>query len=154
MLVITWLAAGLCCALVTWLACRLGRGVMQRHRAEFTAEAKVRMSEMFLFIDPSQIWTMNLLLCVGSACLAAWLSGSVVLALLAGGVALAVPRWLSIRWRKARLQRFDAQLPDTLAALGAALRAGVALPGALRAIVAETAAPLGQEFGLMMREQR
>lgn len=152
--ILAWAAAGLCATLLTWLAYQAGRRAMRRHRDEFTAEARERMGEMFLFIDPGQVWTMSLMLCAGSAAVAGWLSGSVILALTAGGVALAAPRWLSGRWRRARLKRFDEQLPDTLSALGAALRAGSALPGALRAIVAETAAPLGQEFGLMLREQR
>jgi len=154
MATLTWIAAGLSVALLAWLLCRVGRQAIQRHRDAFTAEARAQMDEMFLFIDPGQVWTMRLLLCVGVAGVAGWIGDSVALALLAGATSLAVPRWLSARWRCARLRRFDEQLPDTLSALGAALQAGSALPSALRVIVAETAAPLGQEFGLMLREQR
>jgi tight adherence protein B len=45
-------------------------------------------------------------------------------------------------------------LPDALLALGSALRAGATLQAGLRQIVAEGQAPLAQEFGLMLSEQR
>jgi len=154
MAALAWSAAGLSVALLAWLVCRVGRRAIQHHRDAFTAEARAQMGEMFLFIDPGQVWTMRLLLCLGAVAVTFWLSRSVVLAIAAGAAALAVPRYLSGRWRRARLRRFDEQLPDTLSALGAALQAGSALSGALRVIVAEAGAPLGQEFGLMLREQR
>jgi len=154
MIVLAWSTAGLSVALLAWLACRVGYRAIQRHRVAFTAEARAQLGEMFLFIDPGQVWTLRLLLCVVAGAGVAWSSDSVVLAMLAGGIALAVPRWLSGRWRRARLRRFDEQLPDTLSALGAALQAGSSLSNALRVVVSETAAPLGQEFGLMLREQR
>jgi len=154
MAALAWAAAGLSTALLVWLALRLGRRAMLRHRDEFKLEARARLGEMFLFIDPGQVWTMRLLLCAGAAGATGWASASVLLALVAAALAWAVPRWLSKRWQRARLRRFDEQLPDTLSALGAALQAGSALPSALRVIVAESSAPLGQEFGLMLREQR
>jgi len=154
MAVLAWIMAGLSVSLTAWLIGRVGRRAMRRYRDAFTAEARVRMGEMFLFIDPGQVWTMRLLLCSGAGVVAIWFSGSIVLTVLAAVVAWAVPHWVSGCWRRARLRRFDEQLPDTLSALGAALQAGSALQGALRVIVAETGAPLGQEFGLLLREQR
>lgn len=154
MAMIALLAAGACAGLLAWLAGRAGRGAVRRYRAGFTAEARVRMGELFLFFDPGQVWTASLLLCAAVAAVAGWASDSLPFAALCGVATLALPRWLSGRWRRARLARFDEQLPDTLSALGAALRAGAALQGALRTIVAESGAPLAQEFGLMLREQR
>jgi len=153
-LALTLIAAGVCAALLTWLACHDGRRMLAAYRAAFTTQTRIRLGELFLFINPGRVWTLSLTLCVLAALTAIALTGSLMLAVVAASAALMLPRWLSIRWRRQRLKRFDAQLPDTLAALAAALRAGAALPGALRVIVSEADAPLAQEFGLMLREQR
>jgi len=153
-LTLTLVATGVCTALLTWLACHDGLRILARRRAAFTTQAHARLGELFLFINPGRVWTLSLALCVVVALTAIALTGSLILAVVAASAALMLPRCLSIRWRRQRLKRFDAQLPDTLAALAAALRAGVALPGALRVIASESDAPLAQEFGLMLREQR
>ncbi|MNI66523.1 Bacterial type II secretion system protein F domain protein [compost metagenome] len=56
--------------------------------------------------------------------------------------------------RRRRARRFEQQLPMALLMLASALRAGVALPTSLRHVVEQSGAPLAQEFGLMLREQR
>jgi len=147
-------AAAVCAALATWLACDEGVRLLAQRRAAFTVQARVRLGELFLFINPGWVWTLSLGFCVVAALTAIALTGSLMLAVVAASAALMLPRWLSSRWRRTRRNRFDAQLPDTLAALAAALRAGVALPGALRVIASESDAPLAQEFSLMLREQR
>jgi len=147
-------AAGVASALLAWLAGGILREAVRRYRAQFTAEARVRLGEAFVFIDPTQVWTASIACCAASAAIAWLASGSVVAGAAAGAAMLAVPRWLAARWRRRRLARFDAQLPDTLAALASALRAGASVQAALRVIVERSDAPLGQEFGLMLREQR
>src|SRR5690606_13184740 len=137
-----------------WLAYGTLQGALRRYRAHFTAEARARLGEVFVFIDPAQVWTASVALCAAGAA-AAWLATASIAAGIATGAAmLALPRWLAARWRRLRLARFDAQLPDTLAALASALRAGASVQAALRVIVERSDAPLGQEFGLMLREQR
>jgi len=148
------IAAGVAAALLAWLACGLAPGALRRHRQHFTAEARARLGEAFVFIDPAQVWTASLALCAAGAALAWLASGSVAAGIVAGAAMLALPRWLGARWRRLRLARFDAQLPDTLASLAGALRAGASVQGAMRAMVEHGEAPLAQEFGLMLREQR
>ncbi|MDY3330621.1 MAG: type II secretion system F family protein, partial [Pelistega sp.] len=46
------------------------------------------------------------------------------------------------------------QLPMMLSMLASALKAGAGIQGALKTVVQEAQAPLSQEFGLVMREQR
>jgi len=147
-------AAGLSAALLAWLAGQQGLHILARHRAVFTTQARARLGELFLFINPGRVWTLSLVFCLLAAFIAIALTGSSILAVVAASAVLMLPRWLASRWRRTRYQRFDAQLPEALSALAAALRAGAALPSALRVIVSESAAPLAQEFGLMLREQR
>lgn len=56
--------------------------------------------------------------------------------------------------RQRRLRQFEEQLPDALMMLSGGMRAGVGLNSAIAQLVAEAHAPLGQEFSLLLREQR
>lgn len=147
-------SAALCVGLVAWLALGWMRACLDAYRHAFTQTARVHLDAFFLFIDPGQLWAINLALCVAAAVLALLLTGSAVLTLVAAGMSALVPRLCLAHWRARRLARFDAQLPDALQALAAGLQAGVSLGSALRHVAAEAPAPLGQEFGLMLREQR
>jgi tight adherence protein B len=120
----------------------------------YTDEAGAGLDEVFLFVDPRQLWGANLLFCTAVAGAAYVASSSVLLASAAGVLPVRAPHLLIAAFRRRRQARFDAQLPDTLLALGSALRAGSSLPGALRHVVEHCEAPLSQEFGLMLREQR
>ena len=63
-----------------------------------------------------------------------------------------LPVLLALRWRGRRLARMEQQLPDALDLLCRALRAGHALPSALRMAADESAAPLGAEFRMLVDE--
>jgi tight adherence protein B len=56
--------------------------------------------------------------------------------------------------RKRRMRQFEEQLPDALMMLAGGMRAGIGLNAAMAQLVTETPAPLGQEFSLLLREQR
>jgi tight adherence protein B len=63
-----------------------------------------------------------------------------------------LPAMLALRRRRRRLARMEQQLPDALDLLCRALRAGHALPSALRMAADEGAAPLAAEFRLLVDE--
>lgn len=146
--------AGVCAGLLAWLILGWVPSMLRRYRATFTQVARVQLSEFFLFIDPAQLWLANLVLCTFVGMLVLVMTRSLPATAIALALCVTVPRrWLA--WlRRARLARFDAQLPDALLALASAVRAGAGTASALRQIVAEAPAPLAQEFGLMLREQR
>jgi tight adherence protein B len=55
-------------------------------------------------------------------------------------------------YRKRRLTRFEGQLPDALQQMANSLRAGLTLPQTIDHVGRESGAPLGQEFGLFVKE--
>jgi tight adherence protein B len=72
---------------------------------------------------------------------------------LAIGAGLASLPWLRVaRQHAQRLQRFEQQFPEALDLMGRALRAGHALPTAVRMCGDELAAPMGPEFQLLADE--
>jgi tight adherence protein B len=152
-----WLAAiaATCCVMVAcWSTYGWFAAALSRYRQVYTDEAGAQLGEVFLFVDPRQLWVANLVCCVGVAALGYAATSSVPVAVVAGLMPARVPHVLIARLRQRRLRRFDAQLPDMLLALGSSLRAGASLPGALRQLVEQCEAPLSQEFGMILREQR
>jgi tight adherence protein B len=107
-----------------------------------------------VFVDAQRLFQANLLLVLlvpATAWIAtgSWLSGA--LALAAIGM---LPNLLLIRLSRRRRRQFAEQLPDALMLVAGAIRSGASLPLALRQMSVEVPPPCGQEFELMLREQR
>jgi tight adherence protein B len=152
-----WLAAAaamLCAGLLAWRAQNWFAPAVRRYREVYTHDAGVRLSEVFLFIDPGQLWVGAVGCSVVAAVAAFATTGSGPMAALCAFAALRVPRMVVEGLRRRRARRFEAQLPMALLMLSSALRAGVAMTTGLRHVVEQSNAPLAQEFGLMLREQR
>lgn len=141
-------------AAMAWLVLDVGWSTWTRYRTRFTENAHTHAQAFFWFIDPQRLLFLYLA-AMGSAVSVTWLvAGQVWVVAAVWLLVLGVPRWgyRWLRWR--RQQAFEAQLPDALLLLAGALRAGAGLQVALQAMVQQTPAPLGQEFGLLLREQR
>lgn len=141
-------------ALLTWFAIDVGTVTMQRYRASFTERTKFQVQEFFLFIDPKKLFVANLSVMFLGAVVAWMLTGSVVFAIPVFFILALMPRVMYAWMRQRRLRKFEEQLPDALMMLSGGMRAGVGLSSALTQLVGEAPAPLGQEFSLLLREQR
>ena len=84
-----------------------------------------------------------------------WLiSSSVIAALLVGLLLYILPaRWFAWQ-RERRRKQIESELPDALLFIASALRAGSALSVAMQVLVRDQTGPLGQEFGIVLKEQR
>lgn len=92
--IMIWLAAGaaMCCAaMLAWHAQAWFAPALRRYRALYTQDAGVRLSEVFLFIDPAQLWAAAMAFAAMSAALVFSLTGSGILAALFAGVASGLP---------------------------------------------------------------
>jgi len=127
---------------------------LTEYRKVFTDTAHHRLGEFFLFLDPSGLWRVNLFCCGGTFLLMVLLSGSPAIAFAGAAIMLAAPRWVLRFLRRRRREQFEEQLPDMLLAMSGALQAGSSIQSALRHLIPDTPAPLSQEFGLVLREQR
>jgi tight adherence protein B len=155
--VMVWLAfvmAGCAAGMLAWRAQAWVGPALRRYREVYTQDAGVKLSELFLFIDPAQLW-LAALACGCMAGLLAWAATqSLPAAVIAGLLATRAPGLLMKTLRRRRLERFERQLPAALMSLAGGLSAGASLAVALKHIVEQSEAPLSQEFGLMLREQR
>jgi tight adherence protein B len=148
--VVIALAAGM----LAWLVIDVGGGTLKRYRASFTERAGFQVREFFLFIDPRQLFVLNAVGIVLGALLTWGMTGSVLLAVATAAALTLAPRVVYAQLRKRRMRNFEHQLPDALMMLAGGMRAGAGFGSALTQLVQEAPAPLGQEFSLMLREQR
>lgn len=104
-------------------------------------------------VSPQKIIFMSLGLGFSTGLLAAILSPFKavvpVVALMFGLMPLLYVLWM----RKRRLQKFSAQLPETLELVSRALRAGHSLPAGIQLVAEQMAAPIGPEFARCYEEQ-
>lgn len=130
------------------------RRTLREQRDVFTQQARVKLSELFLFANPELLWKLNVAALIVVPILVWLIFASTPLTLSSAlGVALA-PRTI-YRWLKRR--RFDqihAQLPDALLMMSSALRGGSNITQALEALARDLSPPISQELALVVREQR
>jgi len=133
---------------------RGGAAAGTRYHRRFTGNVGRRMNDLLLFVDAQRLFHWNLLLAL-LVMVGVWLLTGSWLLIVVGLVLLGMaPNLLLARLSKRRRLRFADQLPDALMLVAGAIRSGASLPLALRQMSLEVPAPCGQEFELMLREQR
>jgi len=124
------------------------------YQRRFTDQARNRLEEAFIFIDPNKVFLMTILGTVVVPPLLWFATRSVALPVLAGVLALVLPRISFGFINRRRRTKIVKQVPDVLLMLGSSLRAGTSLQIALDLAIRETPAPLSQELGVVVQEQR
>jgi tight adherence protein B len=143
-----------CTALLVGALADAGARGLARYRAVYTERARVRLLELFLFLEPQRLFVLNVTAIALAAALAGLAAASWLAALLAAVACGVLPR-AALRWmRRHRLAVLEAQLPDALLIVAGGLRAGASLTQGLQHLAAEARPPLAQEFDLLLREQR
>lgn len=147
-------AVAVAITLLVWSLFDIGSNGLARYRQLFTERTNLGLRELFLFIDPTRLYLVNLALMLLAAPLAWILSGSLLPALGIAAVSGLGPRQL-LRWlRRRRLDKMEQQLPDALLMLAGGIKAGVSLTQAISQLALESRPPMSQEFDLLLREQR
>lgn len=131
-----------------------GQQFMAGYKDTFTESASANMADMFLFIDATRLFYINLIAIFVIPLLIWIIIGDPTTAIAVFIMLALLPSIIYRSMRKKRLKKFEEQLPDGLMMLTGAMRAGASLNIALEGLVKEQPAPLSQEFELFMREQR
>ncbi len=149
------LAAVFLAVAIIWFA--LGKKVQEfadNYKQTFTSTATANASDMFMTVDPNQLFTMNIIAIIVLPVLTFIVTRDTAATVAMLGLILFFPTVIYKQMRKQRLKRFEAQMPDGLAMISGAMRAGASLNIALESLVKEQPAPLSQEFELFLKEQR
>ena len=138
---------------VALVAVRVLLRAFEQYKDRYVVRSMNELSDMFLFIEPSQLFFLNLAAMAVLATVGFWLRGpgaACAFAVAGFFAPLAAVRFYRIR----RHKRFEAQLSDALQQMANSLRAGLTLPQAIEHVGRESRAPLGQEFGLFVKEAK
>ncbi|MCC7410965.1 MAG: type II secretion system F family protein [Gammaproteobacteria bacterium] len=146
--------AFLSAALLVYATLVQGQSFMARYQSTFTDSASTNMADMFMFVDATRLFYMNIAAIVVLPLLVWAITRDAISALVLLGVLIILPGFFYRAMRKKRLKRFERQLPDGLLLVSGSMRAGASLNIALESLVKEQPPPLSQEFELFMREQR
>jgi tight adherence protein B len=124
---------------------------LELYEERYATKGTANLGDMFLFISPGQLMSITLIIAFILGLL-----GFVIFGIFGAGFlflgGFAVPLWGIKVIRKKRLVTFDKQLVDSLAQMSAAFKAGLTLQQAMESIAKEVPNPLGQEFGLTVKE--
>lgn len=140
--------------LLAWFAIITIQRVMDQYKNTFTETASANMADMFMFVDATRLFYINLGALIVLPLLLWLLTGDVFVGVVVFFILLILPPYIYRRMRKQRLKRFEAQLPDGLLMVTGSLRAGASIQMAFQGLVKEFPAPMSQEFELLVREQR
>ncbi len=139
---------------IIWTIIQIAESGLRKQKQTLQATAAGSLSEMFIFVDATRLFYMNVLAFVFVPTALYVMTENPVIALGAAVVIVIGPRFMVAFIKKRREKKFEAQLPDALLMVAGTLRAGASLNVALESMVSESQPPVSQEFELMLREQR
>jgi len=123
----------------------------EQYQERYVTRSMNDLSDMFLFIDARQMMVLNVSMFFLSGMLG-YLALNPVLGVILAGVGFFFPMLLIRFYRRRRIRKFNVQLVDALQAMANAFKAGLTFPQAIEHISREAMSPLGQEFGLFVKE--
>lgn len=142
-------------ATLLWLLIlQKSQGFLEDYKETFTTTASSNMADMFLFVDPNRLFMFNLIAIIVLPLLTYLIFRDIPATLAVLGIVILLPTFVYKSMRNKRLKRFETQLPDALAMVSGAMRAGASLNIALEGLVKEQPPPVSQEFELFLKEQR
>ncbi len=140
-------------AVAAYMAVRAGDRFMKRYRENFMEQARLNLADMFMFMDPTQLFMFNSMVIVVIPLLVWMLTGKLLVAVAIAVALFFIPRKVYVWMKQRRIDRIQSQLPDALQMLSGSLRAGVGFAPALEVMVQDGQPPLAQELALVLREQ-
>ena len=150
LLVLLFVALTIC----VWTVLRLSSLGYGRYQSGFTNRAEDSFEQLFLFIDSRKLFLSNVGLLLVLPLTVYFVTGSFLyVALVVIGI-FVFPKYLLKTLEAKRRAAINAALPDALAQVAGAMRAGATFLNAVESMVNETSGPISQEFSLMLREQR
>ncbi len=139
---------------IIWTVIQVAESGLRKQKQNLAATAAGSLSEMFIFVDATKLFYINVAAFVIVPTLIYVLTDNPVFALVAAIIIIIGPRFMVAFIKRRRERKFEEQLPDALLMVAGTLRAGASLNVALESMVSESQPPVSQEFELMLREQR
>jgi len=140
--------------IATWVAINAFGSYFKEYESTFSETTSSTMTDMFMFVDPARLFTLNIVGIILVPLLLWIITGDDIVAVAALIGMFLLPWWIYKVLKQRRMKKFESQLPDAFMMLSSSLQSGASLTMALEGLVKEQPAPLSQEFGLLIRQQR
>lgn len=141
-------------SLVAYTLINNGTRAVETQSSQLLLHADIQLKKMFLFADARRLLVLYIVFLIAVP-VALWIIGlSAFFVLLSIVMLLILPRIVLKKMAIRRRNEISQALPDALAQIAGAMRAGSTFTSALQSVVDEQKGALGQEFSLMLREQR
>ena len=124
------------------------------YKDRFTETADIAAADMFLTMSPAILFAVNILALILVPLLVHSVFDIWVLTAGVSTILLVMPGFFWSRMRQKRLDKLEAQLPDAFLMISSGLQSGASFTTALEDMVRQAPAPLGQEFGLLVKRMR
>lgn len=131
-----------------------GSNAWVKHSTEFTEVADDNLQRMFIFSDTKRLLKFYVAAMFLVPLVLYFMDMSWFVILLSFAAVFYFPKMYFKRLAAKRAAAINAALPDALAQMGGAMRAGSTFISAMQAMVEEQKGPISQEFSLLLREQR
>ncbi len=139
---------------VFWAVMSVSERGYHRYEAVFTERADSKLETMFLFFDARKIFFINVIGLLVVPLVVYLLTGILFYAGLAVVVVLLFPKIVFRVLEAKRKNAIRDALPDCLVQIAGGMRAGSTFITSVETMVRETPGPIGQEFSLLLREQK
>lgn len=141
-------------SLLIFFALRSTSNALDQYSEKLSVTTESNMRKLFLFTDARKLLLVYLAGFLIVPVLLYLLGASVVVAGVSVIALLAAPHWFFARLSAQRRVKINLSLPNALAQVAGAMQAGSTFSMAMQSYVDENSGPLGQEFSLLLREQR
>lgn len=121
---------------------------------DLTRSADSNLKRLFLFADTKKLLFAYITAIVVVPIALLLLDQSPIIVLIVIAALIGAPRFIFHRLQQRRRKQINEDLPDALAQIAGAMRAGSTFSVSIQSMVEEQTGPLGQEFGLLLREHR
>jgi len=140
--------------LIGWCIMQSGTSVAARYTENLTRHTESRLQGLFVFANTRRLlWAYVASLVLGP--IVCWyLFQTPVAAIVLAVLLLMSPRFVLNKLRVRRRKQIERSLPDKLAQIAGAMRAGLTFTSAIQSTVHDQRDPLSQEFSLLLREHR
>ncbi len=140
--------------LISGTAVMLGVKGWQQYQASFTASTESNLEKMFMFVDAKKMFLGNVAMIIGVPALVFITTENMFYVLLSILIVLSMPTIMMKVLEARRKQQIVESLPDALAQISGSMRSGATFTSSIETMVSETKGPIGQEFELLLKEQK
>ncbi len=129
-------------------------GIFSKLQFKKITNTEAKLEKLFIHTDRKRLFLFYALSPVALAAAGFIITNSLIISFVAAGIGLVIPEIYLRMLEAGRRQRFRNQLVDGLMVMSSSLKAGLSLLQAIEVLTEEMPAPISQEFGLVLRENK